>query len=78
MARIYRVLAFKMSESFLCARFFINGGAMKKIILLVSAITLGILATNYLISRRNNVVEKAEEVWMTDEVETSQAADTPL
>ena len=51
---------------------------MKKLILVLAAITLGIMATNYLLKPRNNVVEKAEKVWMTDEVDTQQAADIPL
>lgn len=46
---------------------------MKKLILLVAGLALGIMAVNGLIKPRNNVVEKAEKVWMTDEVDTSQA-----
>jgi hypothetical protein len=47
---------------------------MKTPILIAAAIILGVMATNLLIKPRNNVVEKAEKVWMTDEVDTSQAA----
>lgn len=45
---------------------------MKRLIFVIAVLALSVVAVNSLIKPKN-VVERAEEAWLSDEIETSQA-----